>query len=515
MLSYYVSKYNDTSMIQSLAIDICTWSHLQSPDVCRGIIYEFSGEIITILKTKPYHTELCTQLRICDNIGIVSSKYNMIHSLSRNDHSLSIYKKHLKNSQKYKVHNKIYGNIGTMIQLSDIHYDPFYIIGSDIICENPLCCRSGNGSHGGLAGYYGSLGCDTNTNLMISAFKAIKKIIANPDIIIWTGDAPAHDIWAQSWDRMDNASLEISAFIRSYYPESRFIFSIGNHENYPSDQDYGPGKNTRLIQSLLTAWQDWMKAEEIATFTFAGYYSSTMLSPINNSTLRIISLNSDFSFFTNLWISLYNITDDIGRQWQWLNETLADSMRNNESVWIISHSSFGDNSVLDERSNQFYSTIEPYMSNIKAQFHGHTHFDSFRLVKGNEKVKGHVEYISPAMSPFSHNYPSFRLYYFDLETFEIVDYDQYVFNLSSDNPQWKLSYQASNEYNMTSLSFDSWNLLKEEIINYPEMMHRFCYNYFSGNGDPFCSNKDILQDIKCQVSTNSYQDFNHCILSDI
>lgn len=70
-------------------------------------------------------------------------------------------------------------DILTIIQLSDIHYEPDYLIGGNAECKQPMCCRSDQGApenSGAAAGYWGDYrSCDTPWNTFDDTVQQIKK----------------------------------------------------------------------------------------------------------------------------------------------------------------------------------------------------------------------------------------------------------------------------------------------------------------------------------------------------
>lgn len=85
-----------------------------------------------------------------------------------------------------------------VLHLADAHVDLFYDIGSNDNCGLPFCCRNEFGppnTTADAAGYWGSVAaCDIPEH----TFTAFVDQVANeikPDVIIWTGDNIAHDIW--------------------------------------------------------------------------------------------------------------------------------------------------------------------------------------------------------------------------------------------------------------------------------------------------------------------------------
>ena len=86
------------------------------------------------------------------------------------------------------------------VHISDVHIDMEYMAGTNSICDSLLCCREDSGMPGPsgvAAGEWGSNQgglCDlpqkTFANMLDFVVNEVK-----PDVIFWTGDNSAHDIW--------------------------------------------------------------------------------------------------------------------------------------------------------------------------------------------------------------------------------------------------------------------------------------------------------------------------------
>lgn len=66
-----------------------------------------------------------------------------------------------------------------IVQITDIHIDPYYTPGMNADCGEPLCCRPGDGladSPGKAAGYWGDYrNCDTPVGTIRHALKHISE----------------------------------------------------------------------------------------------------------------------------------------------------------------------------------------------------------------------------------------------------------------------------------------------------------------------------------------------------
>jgi hypothetical protein len=66
----------------------------------------------------------------------------------------------------------------TILQLSDIHYEPTYLPGGNAECDAPMCCRNDQGlppRPEAAAGYWGAYTCDTPWNVFDETMMQIKK----------------------------------------------------------------------------------------------------------------------------------------------------------------------------------------------------------------------------------------------------------------------------------------------------------------------------------------------------
>lgn len=93
------------------------------------------------------------------------------------------------------------GEMLKMLHVTDIHFDPQYQEGSLVKCDAILCCREMPDSEmpedTERAGEYGSLGhCDIPFKTVVHFFDHVFDPDSEwPDVILWTGDNPAHNIW--------------------------------------------------------------------------------------------------------------------------------------------------------------------------------------------------------------------------------------------------------------------------------------------------------------------------------
>lgn len=93
------------------------------------------------------------------------------------DWSIEIPKerKPISNTNNYQSNKE---NVFKMVQITDIHYDPYYEFGSNANCDEPLCCQANStaSSPEDKAGYWSDYRkCDTPLHLMMNVFEEIGK----------------------------------------------------------------------------------------------------------------------------------------------------------------------------------------------------------------------------------------------------------------------------------------------------------------------------------------------------
>ena len=152
-----------------------------------------------------------------------------------------------------------------VLQISDVHWDPEYVEGSNAVCGEPLCCRPSSGnlsdpSH--AAGYWGdyrtcdipmrtiekALGhmsrqhpvrCPRSIQFLLNVEEettvstTIRFLSQDVDYIIWTGDLIPHNVWSS--DRSENVLImrKLINLFRQYFPTTPIYPTLGNHEGSP------------------------------------------------------------------------------------------------------------------------------------------------------------------------------------------------------------------------------------------------------------------------------------------
>ena len=177
------------------------------------------------------------------------------------------------------------------------------------------------------------------------------------------------------------------------------------------------GPDSYIYGAAAKMWSDWLSPSELATLVKGGYYT-TMLGP----KLRLIALQTVYYYKAD---KVTAQDPDPAGQFEWMEKLLQQSVAAGERVYIAGHVPPGcfDQSpnwcqMNDMHLKRYVSIVNKYAVCIVAQFYGHLHSDSFRIV-GDGAPPSHVSafepktilFLAPSLSPHSmRNNPAVRQY---------------------------------------------------------------------------------------------------------
>jgi len=401
-------------------------------------------------------------------------------------------------------------DVGAFIQLTDIHVDFDYVEGSYADCFSDIttlpCCHSWEiPRRFRLAGKFGDYNCDTPEVTINETLKAIAKLGYRYDFMLWTGDSPDHSDFSQSESINLKSIKRISDLIDSFLPGVVVFPSFGNHDTWPIDQLADPPYYGWLKNGVADYWKKWLPNEEQQkTLKYGGYFSVAAAPG-----LRIISVNT-------LYYDAINILargDDPAGQWAWLSKELVQARANNEKVYIIAHVYPGNEEAREEYSKRYESLINNYTDIILGQFFGHSHKDQLLFLKNASAITS-MAYIAPSVTTFAEMNPSYRIYFYNRKTFEIIDYEQYYMNLTEANlnkkASFQLNYRATQFFDIPQLSLDGWKKVLNKMHNDPIFWNDYWKQVWNGYvpvGD--CLEK-CRQNILCEIESATRTALKSC-----
>lgn len=193
-----------------------------------------------------------------------------------------------------------------VMHISDIHPDFFYGEGAPADCNEPVCCRANVSSLPNSTRKAGRWGTLSNCDLPLKTFNLFLDQVKNMkiDLVLWTGDNTAHDVWQQSQDYNLNYSVILTDLFKSKL-SAMVVPTSGNHESAPVNvYDFEGTRENFLNDGLATAWESWIGKNASDMYRKNGFYSVY----VDKLNLKIIALNTQAGNDDN-WFLLRDPTD--------------------------------------------------------------------------------------------------------------------------------------------------------------------------------------------------------------
>jgi len=473
-----VPAENLISLVETIITAFCSIA-LQKEEVCAGAITEMAPYVIDSFKLRYFSSSfICgDSLQVCPLDYVYLDPMDFVNDILKGKPNKTYpYPSPAQVNKTYKV-----------LHLSDPHVDMEYTVGSNAFCDEPLCCvyHSGTAPNSSVAAQF--WGTDSNCDLPHRTFEAFAKFVQKHidiELIVWTGDNMAHDIWHQNTSRNLNSSVVLTETLKRYFPNIPIFPIIGNHEPFPVNvYDFKDGHNQVLIDGLADVWAEWLGADSIATFKQNGFYSHY----IKEKNLKIIGMHTQAGNNQN-WYFFADATDP-GNMLDWMHKELQSAEDLNQTVYILGH--IGANSCLPEWSIRYKALVDRYSYIIRSTFIGHAHSEDFKVSKSfiDNSTIG-LSFIPGSLTTYSYLYPEFRIYEVDAETNLPLNYHQYRLNLSKYNELGNTTeeiifdnvYNFTDEYNVPDMSFHSFDILMENLKTDINTVKKFVFN--EGQGSP-------------------------------
>lgn len=311
---------------------------------------------------------------------------------------------------------------------------------------------------------FGGYKCDVPVVLLNNTLRYIRNLdlFDSFKFTIFTGDLVDHDSLHADAELTKKEEFETFALMKHYLKNQTIFPVLGNHDAFPYaqmapmkyDHDSYFDWNEELMQQLWTnyLWVPENKSNPIKQH-YAGYSVETPQG------LKIISLNSNTYYESNLWAYLNVLSDwDLFGQWQFLIDELVESEAKGQRVWILAHVPMNRGYAIFTQSRIFNKIVErfsPYT--IASLFFGHTHEDQFHvLYKPNSSKEDedviNMSWVSHSVTPIQYNNPAWRYYEVEEESFNIRNSLNFYTRLNDTfandgaEPVWYPEYSARETY---------------------------------------------------------------------
>eukprot|EP00345_Euplotes_harpa_P011349 CAMPEP_0168351852 /NCGR_PEP_ID=MMETSP0213-20121227/22163_1 /TAXON_ID=151035 /ORGANISM="Euplotes harpa, Strain FSP1.4" /LENGTH=514 /DNA_ID=CAMNT_0008362873 /DNA_START=374 /DNA_END=1918 /DNA_ORIENTATION=+ len=407
-----------------------------------------------------------------------------------------------------------------ILHMSDLHVDLMYEAGTNKHCNEPLCCRAVNGpapTPADAAGLFGDYECDLPPQTLESMFHFVRDMDDKPDLVIWTGDNVAHDVWNQTTHKNTESTILITEYIKSHWPEMPVFVSPGNHEFYPVNVE-GFDENDQPVLNLLAQhWKDWIDEESLELFKKYGYFHLKLRDLSEEfSNVRVITLNTQASNDLN-W-NLLSSLNDPGNQLKWLEEQLREIESTDEIAIIIGH--IPPDVALTEWSIRYKALVERFQHVIRFQGFGHVHQEEFNVVRGVFDFKPISSYHQAgSLTTFTGKNPSFRMMDFDKETMLPLRMHTYFLNITKANSegaiQWEHAYEFTEAYGLDDLSPSALSSLPDKFFENPQLAVKYLKARAGQGGSDSqgvnSCDEGCLFELKCNINSVNKMLYKDCM----
>jgi len=245
--------------------------------------------------------------------------------------------------------------------------------------------------------------------------------------------------------------------------------------------------------------------------------------------VRIISINSQYGYLFNFYTLLPDRTQAL-RQFEWLNTTLQKANEADEKVIILAHIPMGRWDMLIWWSEMYHQIVSLYAEIIVGQFTGHTHGDSFEVMRDfqTDSTPVNTIYIAPSVTTFWDINPSFRIYELDRVSWQVKNYIQYHMNITRANeegkPTWEIYYDALSNYDIPDCSPQSWQSVSDRLRTDSKFASMYQNTQFTGRfGMQPCNDLCrltryyalvmgiFIRTSHCETSSATFAQYNKCL----
>ena len=424
---------------------------------------------------------------------------------------------------------------------SDLHLDPRYFVSSEANCTAGLCCRTNvknagsNGSVALPATLYGAFKCDSPYDLLAAAMESVDPLTGinnDKSFSIYTGDSTAHDGPNQISRLYTEYSEDgVYTLLKSYLKGPVFP-TLGNHDTSPVAIDSphvlpGPlGQQFSWNYDHVSAlWQDdgWLDgaAAEEARLHYGGYAT------VNSFGLKIISLNTDFWYRSNILNFINTTNPDVSGMQKFLIDELQAAEDAGQRVWIVGHvlSGWDGTNPLPNPTNLFYQIVDRYSPHVIANvLFGHTHEDQNMIFYADNGTVRNADtalapgWMGPSVTPLMNLNSGFRLYSVDTGSFDIFDSYTFYTDVSAfssldaaSGPTFQFEYSAREAYPVDGgwpadapLNATWWHLVTEAMEQNRTLVE--LYNTHQGKSSvlsPNCSSDACAAAKVCYMRSGS------------
>ncbi|XP_011690160.1 PREDICTED: sphingomyelin phosphodiesterase-like [Wasmannia auropunctata] len=464
--------------ISSRVIKLCTLLKLQTAQVCNGAVTINLPIIVHIIDSKPNLTSstICGFLLNSPSCPLNDDEFNWTVNIDDGPPKF--------------IEPKESNETISIVQITDIHYDPNYEPYGNSFCDEPTCCRKGqndSNTSGKVAGYWGDYNfCDSPWHTVVDVLDHIRDQHQNISYVYFTGDIVDHGVWETSIEGNKQSLSKSYLQIRETFENVKVYPILGNHEPHPLNQ-FAPKTITNdeistqwLYKMMSDLWINygWLPESTRSTILQGGFYT---VSPKKG--FRIIALNNNVCYNYNWWL-WYHSQDPDG-QLQWLADTLLQAEKDGEYVHILAHIPPDHDDCNTAWKREYIKIVNRFAHIIRAQFNGHTHNDEVQLIYSSDDDKiNSVAWNGGSATTFQNLNSNYKVYTVDSQNYAVEDFENWIYNLTLANatpdqrPTWYKSYSFKEEYGLSDLTYNSLHIWLSKLSSDEELLNRYYRHYF-------------------------------------
>ncbi|KAF5406229.1 Sphingomyelin phosphodiesterase [Paragonimus heterotremus] len=378
------------------------------------------------------------------------------------------------------------GDIGTFWHLTDFHVNLSYKVEND-------------------SGLWGNYSQDAGPLVAFSAIQHVSDIVFDsdkPDFILWGGDAASHQ--NVSLENVTESLNYLSEQFRKAYglKNLTLIPVVGNHDVFPVNEmspiteDYDRYWWCERLATDGKLWKKWIEFAKESVNSIPNLpkpdfdkfcYQSWLLG--TEPPVLVLAVNS-LVWYTNNPLVNESIEDPLS-QFKW-------ARGKHVKVFITMHvpvgvPEFSPNNYrhLKPKYNQELVTIlRGYSDVIITTLASHQHIDTFRVVLNERYHPVGTIFLGPSVDHFhldgiGSTNPRIRQYTYNRKAGKVMDYTQYMLDLSQEGPQWKLEYRAKETYKLQNLNATELANLLDEVTENDDPNNKWTeYWYHQLGGRP-------------------------------
>jgi sphingomyelin phosphodiesterase len=545
LVEYYIERNATIYDLEGPFIDLCsaalTADGYNGTLVCPGIVRLYAPSVVFVLVHLGFPaSDVCARMSLCPSNASHSAPLDPKLVLSAQAAAASYpgFRTHGRRSpfdqlpparladvaplpdpasarmldgDKWRATQVDAGRVLRFVQMSDLHMDPLYAVGSASLCGSFMCCRA-EFKGTGAAGPAGDYNCDLPQATLENMLELISTVI-KPDFVLWTGDNPPHDLWNTSLSHQVDSSTLVVNVVRKYLSNYTVFPALGNHEGFPPNEYYAP-TDMWLTQTMASLWSTWLPADALETVAAGGYYTALV-----RPGLRIVAMNTQYGYIMNFYSLLDDAVKQCEQHYDWLNATLLAAEAAGERVLLIGHVPTGKvGDSLNEFAVRISYTVARFHATLVGVFVGHEHTDEFEVMRHPlmPELPLTVQYLAPSVTTFTGINPSFRIFSLDLDTGKLIDFEHYFCNVTAANArgtagcEWELEYSAREAYGLPSMSPEAWYTLSKNLRTDAGLASAYVTRMQASASPKTCD--DVCREVvSCSTQSSTPTGYGECV----